>query len=195
MKQENIRFHAIPTTEEVKAERERLEYRSRYGRGLRSTSDALLVVAAAAGRLATLLLPVLQVSGDSMNPTLEDKDILVLVKGENMETGDLCAFYWQNKLLIKRIIGAPGDVITLDENGVVTVNGKTLDEPYVDELALGECDIRFPYQVPENRYFVLGDHRAVSIDSRSSVIGCVEKSQILGRVFLRVWPLDRLAVF
>ena len=195
MKQENIRFHAIPTTEEVKAERERLEYRSRYGRVLRSTLYALLVVAAAAVLLATLLLPVLQVSGDSMNPTLEDKDILVLVKGENMETGDLCAFYWQNKLLIKRIIGAPGDVITLDENGVVTVNGETLDEPYVDELALGECDIRFPYQVPENRYFVLGDHRAVSIDSRSSVIGCVEKSQILGRVFLRVWPLDRLAVF
>ena len=194
MKQENIRVHAIPTTEEVKAERERLEYRSRYGRVLRSTIYALLVVAAAAVLLATLLLPVLQVSGDSMNPTLEDKDILVLVKGENMETGDLCAFYWQNKLLIKRIIGAPGDVITLDENGVVTVNGKTLDEPYVDELALGECDIRFPYQVPENRYFVLGDHRAVSIDSRSSVIGCVEKSQILGRVFLRVWPLDRLAL-
>ena len=195
MKQENIRFHAIPTTEEVKAERERLEYRSRYGRVLRSTIYALLVVAAAAVLLATLLLPVLQVSGDSMNPTLEDKDILMLVKRENMETGDLCAFYWQNKLLIKRIIGAPGDVITLDENGVVTVNGETLDEPYVDELALGECDIRFPYQVPENRYFVLGDHRAVSIDSRSSVIGCVEKSQILGRVFLRVWPLDRLAVF
>ena len=195
MKQENIRFHAIPTTEEVKVERERLEYRSRYGRVLRSTIYALLVVAAAAVLLATLLLPVLQVSGDSMNPTLEDKDILVLVKGENMETGDLCAFYWQNKLLIKRIIGAPGDVITLDENGVVTVNGETLDEPYVDELALGECDIRFPYQVPENRYFVLGDHRAVSIDSRSSVIGCVEKSQILGRVFLRVWPLDRLTVF
>ena len=113
MKQENIRFHAIPTTEEVKAERERLEYRSRYGRVLRSTIYALLVVAAAAVLLATLLLPVLQVSGDSMNPTLEDKDILVLVKHENMETGDLCAFYWQNKLLIKRIIGAPGDVITL----------------------------------------------------------------------------------
>ena len=144
--------------------------------------------------LATLFLPVLQVSGDSMNPTLEDKDILLLVKSDSMKTGDLCGFYWQNKLLLKRIIGLPGDVIELDEDGVVTVNGQTLDEPYVDELALGECDIKFPYQVPENRYFVLGDHRATSIDSRSSVIGCVEKSQIVGKVFLRVWPLSSFSL-
>ena len=125
-----------------------------------------------------------------MNPTLQDKDIILLVKTGDMKTGDLCGFYWQNKLLLKRVIGLPGDVITLDEDGVVTVNGQTLDEPYVDELALGECDIKFPYQVPENRYFVLGDHRATSIDSRSSVIGSVEKSQIVGKVFLRVWPLS-----
>ena len=137
----------------------------------------------------------LQVSGDSMNPTLEDKDILLLVKSDSMKAGDLCGFYWQNKLLLKRVIGQPGDVISMDEDGYVTVNGTVLDEPYVDELALGECDIRFPYQVPENRYFVLGDHRSVSIDSRSSVIGCVEKSQVVGRVFLRIWPLNRLAVF
>ena len=195
MKSTEIKFTAIPSTEEVKAERDRLAYRRRYGRVLRSTIYALVVVAAVAVLLATLFLPVLQVSGDSMNPTLEDKDILLLVKSDSMKTGDLCGFYWQNKLLLKRVIGQPGDVISMDEDGHVTVNGTVLDEPYVDELALGECDIRFPYQVPENRYFVLGDHRSVSIDSSSSVIGCVEKSQVVGRVFLRIWPLNRLAVF
>ena len=195
MKQHEIRFTAIPTTEEVAAERERLAYQSRYKQVLRSTVYTLVVVAAIAALLATLFLPVLQVSGDSMNPTLQDKDVLVLVKTDRLKTGDLCGFYWQNKLLLKRIIALPGDVVALDEDGVVTVNGETLDEPYVDELALGECDIKFPYQVPENRYFVLGDHRTTSIDSRSSVIGCVEKSQILGKVFLRVWPLPVFSLF
>lgn len=166
----------------------------RYRRVLRSTIYALLVVAAVAVLLATIFLPVLQVSGDSMNPTLQDKDILLLVKTEDMKTGDLCGFYWQNKLLLKRIIGGPGDVISIDKNGVVTVNDEVLDEPYIDEFALGECDIKFPYQVPENRYFVMGDHRTASIDSRSTAIGCVEKNQIVGKVFLRVWPLPRLTL-
>ncbi len=194
MKEHDIKFATIPSTEEVKAERERLAYRSRYTRVLRSTIYALVVVAAVAVLLATLFLPVLQVSGDSMNPTLQDKDVIVLVKSGSLKTGDLCGFYWQNKLLLKRVIGLPGDIISLDENGVVTVNGTVLDEPYVDELALGECDIKFPYQVPENRYFVLGDHRATSIDSRSSVIGCVEKNQIVGKVFIRVWPLSSFSL-
>ena len=143
--------------------------------------------------LATLFLPVLQVSGDSMNPTLQSGDVLLLLKTDDMKTGDLCGFYWQNKLLLKRIIGGPGDVISIDRSGVVTVNGEALEDPYVDELALGECDLKFPYQVPENRYFVMGDHRSTSIDSRSTVIGCVDKSQIVGKVFLRVWPLSRLS--
>lgn len=183
----------IPSMEEITQERKRLFYRRRYKRVLKSTAYALVVVAAIAVLLATNLLPVLQVSGDSMNPILQDQDVLVLLKTDTLEKGDLCGFYWQNKLLLKRIIGIPGDVISIDGNGLVTVNGEMLAEPYVDEPALGECDLSFPYQVPENRFFVMGDHRATSIDSRSTVVGCVEKSQIVGKVFLRVWPLSRIS--
>ncbi len=183
----------LPSAEEVAEEREKLSSRSRYRRVLRSTVGALVVIAAAAVLLAMLLFPVLQVSGDSMEPTLNDKDVLLLVKSNHYRTGELCSFSWQNKLLIKRIIGGPGDVIDINENGVVSVNGQVLDEPYAKNLALGDCDITFPYQVPDNRYFVLGDYRSVSIDSRSSEIGCVEKDQIIGRVFLRIWPLKEIA--
>lgn len=184
----------IPSLQEVEAERKHMDYRKRYGRVLRSTIGALIVTAAVAVLLATLLFPVLQVSGDSMEPTLKNNDIILLVKAKNYETGELCSFSWQNKLLIKRIIGGPGDIVDINEEGQVSVNGQKLEEPYVDELALGECDISFPYQVPENRYFVLGDHRNVSVDSRKQEIGCVEKEQLVGKVFVRIWPLKEISL-
>ena len=184
----------IPTKEEVAEERERLKHKKEYNRVLRSTIYALLVEAAIAVLIATQFLPVLQVSGSSMEPTLADEDIILLAKTNSFQTGELCGFYWQNKLLLKRIIGTPGDIIDIKEDGTVFVNGEEIEEPYVSEKALGECDLTFPYQVPENRYFVMGDHRTVSIDSRSSVIGCVEKEQIIGKVIMRIWPLSELSI-
>lgn len=184
----------IPSAEAVAKERERLQYKKKYNRTLRSTIYALLVVAALAVLVATIFLPVLQVSGTSMEPTLDDGDIILLLKSESFTTGDICGLYWQNKLLLKRVIGGPGDIIDIDAAGNVTVNGQELDEPYLTDKALGECDITLPYQVPENRYFVMGDHRSTSVDSRSSVIGCIEKEQIVGRAFLRVYPFDRISL-
>ncbi len=185
---------SIPSIEEVEAEKNRLAYINKYKRTLRSTIFALIVVAAIAVLAATLFLPVLQVSGTSMEPALSDGDIIVLRGNGKFETGDLVGFYYQNKLLLKRVIGGPGDVIDIDEDGNVTVNGELLDEPYVTNKALGETDRTYPYQVPDERYFVMGDNRTVSIDSRSTTIGCIEADQIVGKVILRIWPLRQLAL-
>ena len=194
MQKEPEPVEEIPDEESVREERARLKQRKLFFRTFRSTVYAMLVVAAVAVLIATLLMPVLQVSGTSMEPTLEDGDIVVLSKIGDFETGDLCGLYWQNKLLIKRVIATPGDVVDIDSHGVVSVNGQTIDEPYVDKLSLGQCDITLPYQVPENRYFVMGDHRETSIDSRTSAVGCIERDQVVGRILLRVYPLDSISL-
>lgn len=194
MPKEERRRAAIPSMEAVESERKRLKYRAAYRKALRETVFSLIIVAALAVLAATLFLPVLQVSGTSMEPTLEDGDIALLVKTDKFETGDLCGFYYQNKLLLKRVIGNPGDYVEIDEDGTVSVNGAEIEEPYLTKKCLGECDINFPFQVPENKYFVLGDHRETSIDSRSTVIGCIEKDQIVGKLILRIWPLQKISL-
>lgn len=181
---------SLPSAEVLQAEIRREKYKQRYKRMLKSTVYALIVVAAAAVLIATLVLPVVQIAGTSMEPTLTEGDIVVLVKTADPDRGDLCAFSYSNKILIKRVIGLPGDCIEIDGDGNVYVNGTYIDEPYVTEKALGECDIEFPFQVPENQFFMLGDRRETSVDSRSTVIGCVTDDQMVGKIIWRIWPLS-----
>ena len=180
----------LPSPEQVRAVHDNLAYRARLKKVLMSTLSVLIVVAAAAVLVSTLFLPVIQVSGDSMEPTLNNGDIILLVKTKRYSTGQLCCVAWQNKLLLKRVIGLPGDSIDIDADGNVSVNGELLDEPYVINKSLGECDISFPYVVPDDKMFVLGDRRDTSIDSRSSAIGCVSDEQMVGRMLFRIWKSD-----
>ncbi|MBR3421495.1 MAG: signal peptidase I [Ruminococcus sp.] len=180
----------LPSPEQVRAVHDKLAYSARLKKVLMSTLSVLIVVAAAAVLVSTLFLPVIQVSGDSMEPTLNNGDIILLVKTKHYSTGQLCCVAWQNKLLLKRVIGLPGDSIDIDADGNVSVNGELLDEPYVINKSLGECDISFPYVVPDDKMFVLGDRRDTSIDSRSSAIGCVSDEQMVGRMLFRIWKSD-----
>ena len=180
----------LPAVDDLQKELKRERYKRRFRKLLRSTVNALIVVAAVAALIATLVLPVLQIAGTSMEPNLNDGDIVLLVKTKDLKTGDLCAFYYSNKILIKRVIAVPGDYIWIESDGTVFLNGNALDEPYITQKALGECDVEFPYQVPENCYFVMGDQRETSIDSRSSVIGCVPEDQLIGKIFCKIWPLS-----
>lgn len=194
MSRQFIKKHLIadlPTIDQVRTEQKRLKHRAAYYKALRGTIYTLVIVAAIAVLVSSLLLPILQVSGDSMNPTLYDGDIIALVKTDQFKTGDLCSFSWNNRTLIKRVIGVSGDWIEIDAEGTIYLNGEALDEPYVTDKSLGECDLSFPYQVPENSLFVVGDHRETSIDSRSTVIGSVSLEQVTGRVVFRIWPLNR----
>lgn len=183
----------FPTAKQIESEISREKYNQKYRKVLTSTISSLVVIAAIAVLIATLALPVLQIEGSSMEPTLNDDEIVVLIKTDNLKRGQLCCFSYQNKFLIKRIIGIPGDTVNIDENGYVYINGEAIAEPYILDRALGECDVTFPVTVTDNHYFILGDHRSTSIDSRSSVVGLVDSEQIVGRIFFRVWPFDRIS--
>ncbi len=191
MKRDKSKPIDLPTTEQIEQERNRLRYKRRYSRTLKSTVAILVVVAAAAILVATLWMPVLRIYGTSMVPTLEDGQIVVSVKSGSFEPGDIVAFYYGNKLLIKRFIAGPADWVDIDADGNVSVNGSVLDEPYIVEKAYGETNITLPYQVPDNRYFLMGDNRDVSVDSRNTAVGCVSDEQIVGKVVFRIWPLSQ----
>ena len=184
----------LPELDLLEAELEREQYKNRFGSVLRSTAFSLIVVAAAAVLIAVLLLPVLQISGTSMTESLQDKDIVVALNGKKYKTGDIIAFYYNNNILVKRVIAAAGDWVDIDDEGNVYVNEELLEEPYISEKALGDCNITLPYQVPDERCFVMGDHRATSIDSRNTAVGCVSNDMVIGKILFRVWPLSGLGI-
>ncbi|MCI9514973.1 MAG: signal peptidase I [Oscillospiraceae bacterium] len=184
----------IPSIDQLEKELGREKYRWQFRRVLRSTIFVLITVAAAAVLVATLWMPVLQISGNSMSPTLTDGEIVVSWKGSSWEPGDIIAFYYENKILVKRVIAGPGDWVNIDEDGTVYINDVELHEPYLVEKALGDCNIALPYQVPESKIFVMGDHRSVSLDSRNTVLGCVAYDQIVGRLVIRVWPYEMISL-
>ncbi len=181
----------LPDTTHVRQELQRVQRKTRLKKVMRSTISVIVVAAALSVLVATLWMPVLQTYGSSMSPTLEDGEILVSVKSSEFHYGDIIAFYYNNKILIKRVIAGPRDWVEMTEDGSVYVNGQLLDEPYVQDKAYGDCNITFPYQVPDGRYFVMGDRRSISADSRHSTVGCVAEEQIVGKLVFRLWPLPR----
>lgn len=183
---------AVPSVQLLEAELKREKYRGRYKRLLRGTISTLIIVVAAAMLISHLLLPMLHIYGSSMSPTLTNGDIVAAMRYGSYERGDIVAFYYNEQILVKRIIGLPGEMVDIDADGNVSIDGEPLDEPYLTEKSLGECDIELPYQVPEGRYFVMGDNRGVSSDSRSSQVGCIAEERIIGELIFTLWPLSEL---
>ena len=186
-----IRAVDLPGTAELEEELKRVRYRRNYAIVFRSTVYTLITVSAIAVLVAVLLLPVLRIYGTSMSPTLTEGNIVVSLKGSRFETGDVIAFYYNNKVLVKRVIANTGDWVDIDKEGNVYVNNELIDEPYLTDKAFGECNIDLPYQVPESRIFVMGDNRSVSVDSRNTAVGCVAEEQIVGKIVFCVWPFSQ----
>ena len=181
-----------PTAGQLETELKRIRHKSRYRSVLKSTIYTLITVAAIAVLVATLWLPVLQIYGSSMTPTLQDGEILFTVKTSDFDEGDVIAFYYNNKILVKRVVADAGDWVNIDELGNVYINDMLLEEPYITDKAYGDCNIELPYQVPDGKVFVLGDHRSTSVDSRNTAVGCVAQEQIVGKIIFRIWPLSKI---
>ena len=181
-----------PTTQQLESEIKRVRYKRKYRSVMKSTVYMLITVTAAAILVATLWLPVLQIYGNSMTPTMHNGDIVFSLKSSDFAQGDVVAFYYNNKILVKRVIAGPSDWVDIDSDGTTYVNGEVLNEPYITEKALGDTNIELPYQVPDGRIFVMGDHRSTSVDSRNTAVGCVAQEQMVGKIFFRIWPLARI---
>ena len=166
--------------------------RNKFLQALRSTINSLIVVAAVAVIIAMLVLPVIQIQGTSMSDTLQDRDIVVALRGSGYKTGDVIAFYYNNNILIKRVIASTGQWVDITDDGTVYVDNVRLDEPYISEPARGDCNIQLPYQVPDGKIFVMGDHRATSLDSRNTSLGCISEDMVVGRLLVRVWPIPAI---
>ena len=190
MEKKNRTVPDVLSTEQIERELRREQYRKDYRQVLKNTVGGLITVAATAVLVAVLLLPVLRIFGRSMSPTLREGDIVLSLKTADFTTGDVVAFYYNNKILVKRVIASSGDWVDLDEDGTVYVNKQRIEEPYLTERAYGETNIELPFQVPESRIFVMGDNRAVSVDSRNTAVGCVSEEQVVGKIVFRVWPLQ-----
>lgn len=185
----------MPTANQLQAELQTHNYRRRYSHILRNTIFSLIIVAAAAVLISTMFMPVLQISGTSMTDSMENGDIVIALSHAGFETGDIVAFYYNNDVLVKRVIASAGQWVDIDDEGNVYVDGVQIDEPYVSEKALGECNIELPYQVPDGRYFVMGDHRATSIDSRNTAVGCISDDMVIGRIVMRLWPFNAIRTY
>lgn len=186
--------HEDFSTSEIKSEINRVKNTSTFYKTLKSTIAIFLIVSAIAILVATFFFPVLKITGDSMEPTLYQGDFIILTKNKNFKRGDLCAFYWRNKMLVKRVVGLPGETINIDFEGNVYINDKVINESYIVKKALGTVDIEFPYKIQQNEYFVLGDNRENSADSRNLEIGAISKERMIGRLFIRVWPLKQIKI-